>query len=577
MRFALRLAPIRAARWLAWVFAASLVLPLTFFGLVAHQSRIATLAAAEHQMVGTVSLLREHAEKVLDTDELVAQQVDQLIAGQSWEAIAGSETLHQELKQLDRHLPQFGGIFVVAPDGIIANSSRPLAATPVNVSDRDYFSALRDGHRDAFISRVYRDRATNGEQFDFARRRSSLDGRFNGIINILDRPLYFQEEYRTIANSASVVLVGDDGEELASYPAPMFSGSRAPAGLIASLPEKEPLLVGTVPSPRDGADRVGIYQRIQGYPLFVGYSLPRGVIMASWRETVVLNGSLICIGSLTVAFMAWLVLRGVRSESAEIQRREEAEAKMEQARRMEIIGQLTAGVAHDFNNLLTVISVNIERLRANASGNSRKQVEAALSATSRGTGLIRQMLTFASRQAREQEIVDINEVLAAFVQLLGSALTKAITVDYQLTTKSTICHIDRTEFELAVLNIATNSRHAMPHGGRLEVDTELVAVHNDDDGLVLTPGNYVRIAFIDSGGGMPPDVLARAFEPFFTTRKRGTGTGLGLSQVSGFAKHSGGVATVASVVGRGTTITIYLPMVEAGAVSTAVLATPDTS
>jgi signal transduction histidine kinase len=134
-------------------------------------------------------------------------------------------------------------------------------------------------------------------------------------------------------------------------------------------------------------------------------------------------------------------------------------------------------------------------------------------------------------------------------------------VDYQLTTRSTICRLDRTEFELAALNIATNSRHAMPLRGRLDVDTELVVIHKSGDGLHIAPGQYVRIAFIDSGEGMPPDVLARAFEPFFTTRELGSGTGLGLSQVYGFAKHSGGLATVASVVGRGTTVAIYLPIV----------------
>jgi two-component system, NtrC family, sensor kinase len=563
MKFTLKFASSRPERWLSWLIAASLVLPLAFFGLVAHQSRVATLAAADQQMVGTVTLLREHAKKVLDTDELVIQQVDRLIAGLSWEAIAQSDSLRQQLKQLDRQLPQVGGIFVVAPDGTIASSSRP--AEPINVSDRDYFAALRGGHQGAYISSVYRGRATGAEQFNFARRRSSPDGHFDGVIDISDRPIYFADTYRSIGDSASVTLARNDGQELAYYPAPMFSDSRAPVNLRASIPEMEPLVVSSVPSPFDQTDRLGAFQRIQGYPLFVGYSLPRATIMANWRKAVVLDGTLIAIGSLTVAFTGWLALRGFRKERVEVRKRQDAEAKMEQARRMEVLGQLTAGVAHDFNNLLTVISGNIERLRVNQSDNGKKRVDAALTATSRGTGLIRQMLRFAGRQTRERERVDVNAALRAMEVLVGSALTRNIILDYQLTTRATTCWIDRTEFELAVLNIVTNSRHAMPNGGRLEVDTEVIAIHAGGEGLQLSPGQYVRIAFIDSGVGMPPDVLVRAFEPFFTTREPGNGTGLGLSQVYNFAKHADGLATVASMVGRGTTVTIYLPTAKADA------------
>ena len=145
----------------------------------------------------------------------------------------------------------------------------------------------------------------------------------------------------------------------------MFSDARAPVEVRASIPEAEPLLVSSVSSPFDQIDRSGAFQQIQDYPLFVGYTLPRSTIMANWRKAVVLDGTLIAIGSLTVAFTGWLALRGLRNEQAEVRRRQDAEAKMEQARRMEVLGQLTAGVAHDFNNLLTVIQANVERLRPN--------------------------------------------------------------------------------------------------------------------------------------------------------------------------------------------------------------------
>jgi signal transduction histidine kinase len=226
---------------------------------------------------------------------------------------------------------------------------------------------------------------------------------------------------------------------------------------------------------------------------------------------------------------------------------------------MQAIGQLAAGVAHDFNNLLTVISGNIERLKVTEASDGA-MIEAALAATARGDSLIRKMLAFAHRHAREQECVDINAALTSFAPLLGAALRRDIAVEYHLPPGSMVCRIDRAEFELAILNIVSNSGHAMPSGGRLEIDTRTVAVGEEASSLDLAPGGYVRIAIIDSGEGMSPDVAAHAFEQFFTTRERGVGTGLGLSQVYGFAKHAGGNATIDSTIGLGTTVTIYLPL-----------------
>jgi two-component system, NtrC family, sensor kinase len=263
--------------------------------------------------------------------------------------------------------------------------------------------------------------------------------------------------------------------------------------------------------------------------------------------------------------VGWLALRGFRNERAEARKREEAEAKMMDAKRMEVIGQFTAGVAHDFNNLLTVISGNIERLQIGEAGDGAK-IEAALAATARGDDLIRKMLTFAHRHVSDPEIVDINAALKAFAPLLGAVLRKSIVAEYHLSSEPAICCIDRAEFDFAVLNIATNAGHAMPIGGRLAIDTDIVAIVAARSGLDLAAGQYVKIAIIDSGDGMPPDVLAHAFEQFFTTRESGAGSGLGLSQVYAFAKKAGGLATIESAVGCGTTVTMYLPVVEADAV-----------
>ena len=564
MRFVQRLASSWTDRWLIGLIVASLVVPPAYYGLVAYQSRVAIFAAADRQLVGIVKLLREHVKKVFDTDELVIRLVDRVTTGLSWEEIAHSEKLHLLLKQLDEQLPQVNGIYLVAPDGTVASSSRVFPIRPSNLNDRPYFTSLRDGYQGALISDVHRGRTSGALQFNVARRRSSLDGTFNGIILLSDDPAYFESAYRSIGDStASVVLARDDGAELISYPTPMFSGSRAPADLIASVAQNDPLLISSIPLPYDATARQGAFQRIEGYPLVIGYSVPLNSITASWRRTVILNGMLVAFGSLTVAAMGWLILRGYRNERTEARRREQAEAKMIGAMRMEAIGQLTAGVAHDFNNLLTVISGNIERLYGSDTGAGNARIEAALAATIRGDALIRKMLTFARRHVRDPEIVEISAALTSFKPLLGSALGKNIVVEYNLSSEPVICRIDPAEFDFAVLNIVTNAGRAMPDGGRLKIMTSIAFIAAQSE-LELLPGEYAKIAIADSGQGMPPDVIAHAFELFFTTRERGTG--LGLSQVYGFAKQSGGTATIDSAVGCGTTVTMYLPMVAVAAI-----------
>jgi two-component system, NtrC family, sensor kinase len=555
----------RPDRWLVWLIAASLVLPPAFFGLVAYQSRMATLASAERQMVGVVRLLREQAERALDTNELIIQHVDHLTAGMSWDEIARSETLHRQLTQLDDEYAHVQGIYLVAPDGLVVNSSNQ-STDLISASDRPFFSALRDGYQGTFIGRVYQGRTMGLEQFAVARRRSSPDAGFNGAIVASGSPAYFEKTYQQIGDDgASIVLARDDGEELAYYPEPMFVGSRAPADLIAKVPEDEPLFINAIPLPYDATDRVGVYQRVEGYPLFVGYSLPRKSITANWRSTAILNGILVATGSLTIAFVGGLALRGFRNERVEVRKREAAEAKMVGAERMEVIGQLTASIAHDFSNLLAVVSGNIERLRTNEAGDGAK-IEAALSAVERGDSLIRKMLTFAHRHMRDPEIVDINATLTAFAPMLGSVLRKNIVIDSRQSSEPAICRLDRSEFDFAILNIVTNSGHAMPKGGRLEITADTVSIGAAQSELDLATGQYVRIAITDSGHGMPPEVLAHAFEQFFTTRESGAGTGLGLSQVYAFAKQAGGLATIDSTVGCGTTVTMYLPVPDADVV-----------
>jgi signal transduction histidine kinase len=237
--------------------------------------------------------------------------------------------------------------------------------------------------------------------------------------------------------------------------------------------------------------------------------------------------------------------------------------QLAQAQRLEAIGQLTGGIAHDFNNLLTVVIGNLD-LIARARGDPEKierLVQNAMTAARRGEHLVRQLLTYARIQINHPQIVNLNQLITNTENLVRRAIGEQIEVVSQLSPLLAPVEIDPAQFEAAILNLAINSRDAMAEGGRIMIETHNVTVerqHTTDD-PDATPGPYVMIAVRDSGAGMSAAVQARAFDPFFTTKEVGKGSGLGLSQVYGFAKTAGGFVKIHSELGMGTTVKLYLP------------------
>ena len=237
--------------------------------------------------------------------------------------------------------------------------------------------------------------------------------------------------------------------------------------------------------------------------------------------------------------------------------------ELAQAQRLEAIGQLTGGVAHDFNNLLTVITGNLELiLRARDDAvKIERLAESAMKAAQRGERLVRQLLTYARRQITRPETVNPNQLIADIENLLRRAIGEQIELAMRLSPVLAPAQIDPAEFETAILNLVINSRDAMTGGGRITIETRNLTIDRQyaASNPEVAPGAYVMIAVSDSGAGMTPAVLARAFDPFFTTKEIGKGSGLGLSQVYGFAKTAGGHVTIYSELGIGTTVKLYLP------------------
>jgi PAS domain S-box-containing protein len=277
---------------------------------------------------------------------------------------------------------------------------------------------------------------------------------------------------------------------------------------------------------------------------------------------------------------------GVYGISHDITELQQAHETLEQTRealfrsqKMEAVGQLTGGIAHDFNNILAIILGNVELLRLHFPGDSHagEIIDAVMRATLHGKDLTGHLLAFSRRRLLNPQAVDVNTLVASVVRLLGRTLGANIRVVTETSRGAGIAFADPAALEAAILNVALNARDAMPEGGALTVRTSTVVVSKppttDED---LKPGSYALLEVEDTGSGMPPEVVARVFEPFFTTKTGGRGTGLGLSMVYGFARQSGGTVAIESKVGQGTTVRLYLPLVDNAEAHPIIVDTPST-
>ncbi|MGB5559583.1 MAG: ATP-binding protein [Paracoccaceae bacterium] len=249
-----------------------------------------------------------------------------------------------------------------------------------------------------------------------------------------------------------------------------------------------------------------------------------------------------------------------------------------QAQKMQAIGKLTGGVAHDFNNILAVISGNLELLRDNPKHAVRDgYVLAALEAVRRGATVTQRLLAFARKQPLAPAVIDVSRLLRESAALLRTSAGAAINLEIVNAGGLWRTLVDPAQLEAVVLNLVVNARDAMPEGGKLTIETSnasldrsYAARHSE-----VVPGQYVCLSVTDSGEGMQPEVVRQAMEPFFTTKEVGKGTGLGLSMAFGFAKQSGGHMNIYSEVGVGTTVKLYLPRVDAEAITEPSEETPE--
>ncbi|WP_410021986.1 MULTISPECIES: response regulator [unclassified Pseudomonas] len=252
----------------------------------------------------------------------------------------------------------------------------------------------------------------------------------------------------------------------------------------------------------------------------------------------------------------------VEERTTQLRNNEEA---LRQSQKMEAVGQLTGGIAHDFNNMLTGIIGSLELLRRRLARGRLEDLDSLIdlgvTSANRAASLTHRLLAFSRRQSLDSKPVQINDLVRSMGELLQRSLNESTTLQMRLSDQLWIAEADPNQLESALLNLVLNARDAMPDGGRLVVETSNRHLDNVFTAAygTLQPGDYLELSVSDTGCGMPASVVSRAFDPFFTTKPIGQGTGLGLSMIYGFARQSHGHVCIHSVVGEGTTVSLFLP------------------
>jgi signal transduction histidine kinase/ActR/RegA family two-component response regulator len=534
-------------------------------GVYLYKQRV---AETEVRLDRALRIAREHALKVFDTNEMALSRVLDTVGSESVESLRGRQSaLHTQFRAISERQPQIQSIWLQGADG------RPLATDrffpaplSLDISDRAYFK-WHQTHRGLHISEPGIGRATGTPFFDMSRGRYLTGGEFAGIVSISLSPEYFEVFHSDLAADEpglAITMLRSDGTILTRWP-PL---ANAPAKLSPNSPVMSRILAGQSDgtahgvSSVDGRKRLLAFTQIGSYPVYIGTGMDTGEITKRWLEEM---GWLAAFGlppTIGLFFAAAMAFRRTRDvlESAErlneesrVRRR--AEEALLQSQKLEALGRLTGGVAHDFNNALMVISNNLfllKRLHPQADG---PQVESISRAVGSATKLTRQLLAFSRRQALVPEVILLQEKLPGAGDLLGPVVGSKIEVSINVAPSTHPIRVDPAEFELALINLAINSRDAMPAGGQFKV----VARNASGDTPQSLQGPLVVVEVSDTGQGIAPELLDKVFEPFFTTKPVGEGTGLGLSQIYGLCQRAHGLATLESTPGKGTTVRLFFP------------------
>jgi NO-binding membrane sensor protein with MHYT domain/signal transduction histidine kinase/CheY-like chemotaxis protein len=560
-----------------WYFAllitASILLPFAVLALASWQNWRQLEVNAEDRARKRVNLVAEHALKVLQNNEQVLRRADEEMRKLTLDEIRGSYQLNSYLNRLVEDIDHLDGIGVIGPDGRLEAVSQAFPALPLDLSKNDYFTQAPSRSRRSFVSAPARAHQRDRQVFRLSHQRTGPDERPSGVLFASMSLDYFVQFYRSITDGLdSVTMARSDGTVIIRDP-PVTTGLGVmgpESGFMRSIARSDRGIYRTV-SELDGIGRIHAFQRVGAYPIYVSYGFSLETLNQEWRSNLVAFGVVAVLAALALSTLSLFSLRRANQEhriylrwQLEAERRELAEDALRQAQKMEAVGQLTGGIAHDFNNLLTVVIGNLDfagrALEKSNIPKAHRNIESALLGAQRAAALTHRLLAFSRRQPLQPQVVNLNTVVAGMSDLFRRTLGESIRVETVLAGGLWNTWADPNQLESALLNLVINARDAMPHGGRLTIETANCLL---DDAYAsahaeVEPGQYVMVAVTDTGTGMTQGVLERVFEPFFTTKDVGQGTGLGLSMIYGFVKQTGGHVKIYSEPGQGTTVKIYL-------------------
>ncbi|MBW9106238.1 hybrid sensor histidine kinase/response regulator [Paraburkholderia phenoliruptrix] len=551
---------------------AAVVLPCLYVAAMAFNDMRSREADATDMTLRTVRIAEEHALKVFDMNETLDTRIVDLTEGLDDAGIRAREAaIHHKVRTMGGGYPQVAAVSIFGRDGTLLVSSRFYPAPPVSIGDREDFVGLREGRDLEHVSKVMSGHVAGEQVFNSGIERRAPDGTFAGVVSVALRPSYFDAFYRELLGGndgvpMSMSLVRADGAVLAHYP----RRPGEPTAVAADSPFAEAMKEGRragvtrMRSNIDGDNMIVAFRHVGSYPVYVMCGYRASAMWAAWYRHLAVLILSIFTPSVALWCVIWLSLRRLGAEEeawerwqAEASMRRSIESAYRQSRKMEALGTLVGSVAHDFNNLLMILSANVQIARRRGASGLDRELSAMERALKSGQSLTRQLLGVARKQPLRNETVALDRWLPACRDLLRASLGAKVSLVIDIGVGIWPMRVDVAELELALINIAVNARDAMPNGGRFTVRATNITFRHED-GFPLT-GDFVQVSLEDTGVGMAPEVLARAFEPLFTTKAKGMGTGLGLPQVFAFCERSGGLAAIDSAVGAGTSVRLYLP------------------
>ncbi|MDR3523053.1 MAG: response regulator [Acetobacteraceae bacterium] len=529
-------------------------------------------------------VLAEQTGRAMETSDFVLRSVIDLYLHSEQDSENMSDFAQSRLEGMR----QIHAIDLISPTGSIIASSRPITDLRLPPAALALLARHTSDPRAGLLFSEPIHEGNGVWASLMARRMQDDDGRFRGIAVAWITLNYFENFYQALQlqDQAAILLHRRDGTVLARYP----HDDAALGVSYANMPPFREVLAhadsGTLEmdSPLDSGRRILAIRALKAFPLAVNISVDEDAVLATWRRQAWIFGT-VMVGSSAIALLLLLKLAQRTDEverllarslaaqaqaeasnhdlTREMEERERAETAMRFLQRLEAVGQLTGGVAHDFNNLLTVLLGNIDLMQAHPAATIfTGRLTTMRAAAERGARLVSQLLAFARRQPLKAKAVDLAQLVRGMRPLLESAVGSQVVIETLLYPDVPMALVDQTQIELVILNLAINARDAMPVGGTLRLEVARTEIGTAILPDAPPPGTYVRLRVTDTGTGMQPDVAARAFDPYFTTKPPGAGSGLGLSQVYGVAHQSGGTAHIETAPGQGTTVEVLLP--EAG-------------